>query len=299
MYNSEIKERFIKGLDSSLKSNKYLVEKYSTLFNQTNELEKSHGEDLYNLPLNIALEYLMDNYRISSLVTLKHKAGYIRSYKRWALVNNLMKEDAKCIEDDWHVVRNVFYGCDNRVFFRTPAEFRDYLESKMPVKGNDANVIDELAMAYMMLIYSGFGKRDAFYIKLEDVFLTDNYLLVKNEKHAINIYEEFRNVLEKLYSTRIYESRSQRNRGRYKMTDYYLSNGKLDQEICRNGIREYISRNSITKSKKISFDDIYYMGAVYRFKTSGKNDKNELYKIISLDMPKYSKEQLTWYYDNW
>jgi len=95
MYNEVVKKQFIENLSSES-----AIQNYHTLFSQVESLEIEHDEDIYNLPLDIIAKYIMENTTVSCINSLKTKMGRVNTYKRWALVENLINEDVRYLEND-------------------------------------------------------------------------------------------------------------------------------------------------------------------------------------------------------
>lgn len=128
MYNEEIKKEFLEGIGN--KTN-YLV-----LFNQTKELEEKEHDDLYNIPTDVTLKYLIKKKTLTALTTAKSKYKVIKRYKKWAITKDLVEQGAKYIEPKIDIEQLYMKYCQ-AVIFKTPKQLIDKLnECLYPDFGN-------------------------------------------------------------------------------------------------------------------------------------------------------------------
>ena len=88
MYNELIKKKYLEIQDSDFVN-------VASLFNQVEKLEKQENNDIFNIPTDEILKYIMEQGQITSLQTLRKKYEMIKKYKQWAIISNYIDEDLK------------------------------------------------------------------------------------------------------------------------------------------------------------------------------------------------------------
>jgi len=261
MYNEVVKKQFIENLSSES-----AIQNYHTLFSQVESLEIEHDEDIYNLPLDIIAKYIMENTTVSCINSLKTKMGRVNTYKRWALVENLINEDVRYFENDRKLIAETFERYSKTYLFSSPADLKMQIDKYLNQKNDMGVTTDELSAAYLMLLFQGFSQEEIFQIKLDNIKLTKSYMAIMNEDKIISIHKEFIDLLSKIYTQRTYIGNKKKQQICNKMSDRYIDDGfDYNDHYMKVKILKKIS----TKMKKelaFNTNDVYLMGRIYDFK---------------------------------
>ena len=273
MYNEKIKQQYLDYLNTT--NNKNAIARIPKVFNELELLEIEYDEDLFVIPKSIIAEYLAINAK--SLTTMTNKMTLINRYKEWANNNGLIPDDYKAFAFEKCNLSETFYKYNTTQIFRTPSELRRMLDENFPTRRKDSITLDELASAYLMLIYQGFKDDEVFAINVENVIVKSKSVIISMPDKDIAVYDEFKMLLSRVYQIRNYMCLSNNDLGIKTMGDRFIDNGR---GLSNKQIKIDIDRNINRKIKHINcrISDIYLMGMVFRKKieTNDNFDVTEL-----------------------
>lgn len=291
MYNEEIKKEFLEGIGN--KTN-YLV-----LFNQTKELEEKEHDDLYNIPTDVTLKYLIKKKTLTALTTAKSKYKVIKRYKKWAITKDLVEQGVKYIEPKIDIEQLYMKYCQ-AVIFKTPKQLIDKLNECLYRRNNEGISSDELIITYLILLYQGFQTDEIFQLKLSNVQLVNNTAVIQNDRKVVNVYSEFIESLTRLYYCRTYSKDSNSDNSTINMNEYYISMGdQRTQKQTKDRITRLISKR-VFPVVKFNINDLYIMGRMYEAKLFDKTFDEFYDKFQSeIDHKITYKDKLRLMYETW
>lgn len=293
MYNKEIKERYLSLLQSDYKI-------LHSLFKNTKKFEEAMERDLFDIPIEETLKYLLEGGNIASIQYLKSTASRIRSYKMWALVENLIDEKYKFIEPRLKL-RQLFNEYNNVNLYRTPKDLKDMTDKYLYNRSEKGVTSDEILTAYFMLIYQGFRKDEVLELTLDNILFTNNYIVVKNNRIATVIYKEFYSTIAKIYNNRTYAKVSIADDNAVAMNEYFISLGDdFDQKKVQVKLSKTRNRR-ISTTERFNINELYLMGCIYEGKISNCSFE-EVYDKSKEGMEHGSstlKENLKVMWENW
>lgn len=273
MYNEEIKQQYINTLDVS-KNGK---ENVKTVFKELEVLELKYNEDIFCIPKDIIAKYFAK--KAKSLATLQNKMSRVNRYKRWANKNGYIADDYKAFVYEKCDLGEIYRQYNPTVIFHTPLELKKMLNENFPARHELGITLDELASAYMMLLFQGVDETEVLNIALSDVSIKDKSVSISTPDRDIIIYNEFEDLIRKIYYNRTYMCLSHNDYGTKRMGDRFIDNGKgknnkaLQIDICKQ-----ISSKTLHLSYRIS--DIYLMGMIFQEKVKAGDEfqRNDVLK---------------------
>lgn len=292
MYNELIKKKYLEIQDSDFVN-------VASLFNQVEKLEKQEDNDIFNIPTDEILKYIMEQGQITSLQTLRKKYEMIKKYKQWAIISNYIDKDLKYFDPKINVAE-LFVKYNKTAVFKSPKQLRDELSKYLSNTSTEGISSDELCLLYMYLLYQGFTKYEICELKLSDIISSNNYVLIKNSRIAVKVYDEFKPLLDKVCKNRIYAKMSIYDNSSVKMNELLISLGDFPPERALYKIPRIISRK-VLPNIKFRVDDLFIMGRVYEGKLFNKT-LNEIYRDIEESIPGNKvqfKKRMKLIYDNW
>ena len=273
MYNEKIKQQYIDSLDGGKNSK----ENAKSVFRDIETLELKYNEDAFCIPKDIIAKYFAK--KAKSLATLQNKMSRINRYKRWANKNGLVPDDYKAFVYEKCNIGEIYRKYNSTVIFHTPSELKKMLDENFPARHESGVTLDELASAYIILLFQGIREDDVLDITISDVSVKNNSISISTPDEDIIIYSEFEDLIRKIYCNRIYMCLSNNDYGTKEMDDRFIDNGKgkmnkaLKIDICK-----HISTKTLHLRYKIS--DIYLMGMIFKGKMkAGDNfERNDVLK---------------------
>lgn len=291
MYNEKIKQQYI---ELQNKDPKDII----TLFKQVEKLEANVNLDLYNLPIEMVIKNILKQGSITSIQTARKKIALIKKYKNWALVENLIDEDYKFIDSKIDI-QKIFLEYNQSIIFKSPKQLKDKLVECLYRRSETGISSDELIIAYLMLLYQGFRKDEVLSIKLNEIDLVNNNMIIKNNRTIVKVYPEFVQLFSKLYNTRIYSKISNADSNDEKMNSYFISMGNKSIAQVEDKILRFISKR-LYPIIKFKSEDLFIMGRIYEAKLYNYSYK-DFYNQLELEL-EYKiqfKEKLKLMYENW
>lgn len=295
MYNEQIKTKFLNESPESSHAS------YKSIFKHVEGLEKKEQTDIYNIPTEVIVRYLLENNKkLTGLNTVKNKIRRIEVYKRWAIKENLVDEDCKYFEPIADIAQFYVESCGATIF-KSPKELVDILGRYLYRRSESGINSDEIIMAYIMLLYQGFQPDEACQIKMQDVMLVNKHMIIKNERTVLEIYDEFIDLLSKIYTCRIYSKKSNYDGDDIAMNEYLISMGDLPPDKVYSKIIRF-STTRIFKHIQFTIKDVYIMGQIYKaklFNKSYKEFRNQIQEDMDYKFAVEYNQKVRTMFENW
>lgn len=267
MYNEKIKREFLDTINS--KDVKAAIE---TIFKKSAKYEEEAGADLYCFPKDEAAKFIMDNFRVNKVQTLRSKASYITRYQKWALEKGYMPEEYRGLIHE-KIKYNIFFEEGSKfIVLRTP---RDVMKLIVENFNNldyvgDGITTDDLFAGYIILLFEGFTKEEIADLTPDNIMVTDTNVSIVNKHRAIVLSEEFENKIKKLKTNRTFLSRMKETYGYRQMGEELLNSGSdKNKDGFIDKLTVFLVENLHDKDLLIRLDDIYYYGLIYQLKKAG------------------------------
>lgn len=295
MYNEQIKTKFLNETKQSLHAS------YKGIFKNTERLEKKDQTDIYNIPTEVIMRYLLENNKkLTSLNTIKIKIRQIEAYKRWAIKENLVDENCKYFEPITNITQFYTESCDT-IIFKSPKELIDTLNKYLFRRSESGINSDEIIMAYVVLLYQGFQPDEICQIKVQDVMLVNKRMIIKNERAVFEVYDEFIELLSKIYNCRIYSKKSNYDGNDIVMNEYLISMGDITPDKVYGKIIRF-STNRMFKHIHFTMKDVYIMGQIFKAKLFNKPYKefrNQLQEDMNCKFAIEYNQKVRTMFENW
>lgn len=278
MYNRETKNLYLETLDTDARK------RFNTIFNYLEQLETLHNEDIYDMPYEVILAYLMQHGSYSNYSSIYDRYTSIKQYKTWALLNNYIADDAKAYVDEKCNLKPIYIQYCKVPIFKYPAELEFYLKKRLYSRnlpdGSTANnvvTIDELTAALCMLVYNGFTADEALRLKVENVHIAKTDVAIITDNKIVQIYEEFKSAVLKVVKNRQYWKVSGRQSEIIDLSDDIFDNGVSDT-ITK--LRNSYLRVMYHRDVDLKFTDLFYIGKLYDY--FSHHDPRQRYKRLDI-----------------
>lgn len=269
MYNEEIKHRYLASLSERSAIDTAVV------FRQIEVVEEEYNEDAIYIPKDIFAKYLAK--KCHTLSTLHNKMGIIGRYKEWANKEGIVADDYKAFIYEKCNVGSIYRKYSGSTIFHSPLEIRAALDKYLPTRDEHGITIDELASAYMMLVFSGIKPDDVLQITTSDVIAKNESVVISTSDKDIVVYNEFEGLIRKLCDTRICMNLSHNDYGTKIMNDKFIDNGK---NMSMKTFKEILNKRLYSSMSPLHYNitDIYLMGMIFKKKaeTGDAFDRREL-----------------------
>lgn len=268
MYNERIKQKYIDGIvDDVLR--KGVIRDFKT----SEPLENRFREDLFCIPSEeIAKQFAKE---CKSFTTFKNKMSRINRYKEWANNNGIIPENYRGFVYEHCNLMQIYSEHSISVIFHTPMELIQMLNECFPMRHEDGVTLDELTSAYLMLLYQGLRENEVVNIKTADITIKKQSIVISTPDKDILVYDEFQELIRKIYYNRHYINLSIGKHDTVMMSDRFIDNGRgLESKKLIVSLNKNVSRKTMHLKYKIS--DIYLMGMIFKKKmTTGDSFKRE------------------------
>lgn len=269
MYNEEIKHKYLATLSEGGTRNAI------SIFKQIEVVEEEYSEDAIYIPKDILAKYLAT--KCHTLATLQNKMGIVNRYKDWANNEGIVSDDYKAFIYEKCDLSDIYHKYSGSTIFHNPLEVRETLDKYLPVRDEHGITIDELASAYMMLVFSGIKPDDVLQITTNDVIVKNKSIVVSTRDNDIAVYKEFEGLIKKLHNVRICMNLSHNDYGAKIMNDKFIDNGK---NMSAKTFREILNKRLYSSMTPLHYNitDVYLMGIIFkrRVETNNNIDRREL-----------------------
>ena len=270
MYNEKIKREFMEQLD-------HLGEvRYNTIFSYVEELENSYNADIFDMPYEVILTYLMQKGSYSNYQSLYDRYTSIKRYKTWALLRDYIDNDCKVYVDEKCDLKSIYQEYCKVHIFKSPSELYSYLQPKLNSRhitdqiNQGVCTVDDMTMALCCLVYQGFTTEDVLNLKVNDVKITNSNIAILTADQVVIIYDEFVDLIRKITTSRICARILRKQYSEVQLNEYLIDNGISDTLIKRkNSFLRIMSDRNID----IKLSDLYYVGKIYHFYQNHDPDK--------------------------
>lgn len=290
------------------------------IFGLITKIEKDSGVEIYNMTYEEIIYGILRHSRMNKVDSVRSALYNILKYIEWLQLEMGVIIDPEVIgenlairfgnnpnkmESEISEIRRIItkYVTHKTTVYQTPEELfsvLDYifgLSSTEDIKA-DGVQIEEIAAAYLMLLFQGFTKDEIINdLKLSMASFDNNQLVIQNDNHEEVIYKPFVKLLKRIIEKRVFL----RNRGSY---DYNYKLYMLDSDFL---IATYHQREQLTKvfsnisnrrirelsagerqKINISASNVYIMGLVYKLKSNNV----DINKFVSQQRYKLSRSVL-------
>ena len=278
MYDENLKQQFLEQLDQLGKV------RYNTIFSYVEDLEISYDTDIFNMPYETILTYLMKRGSYSNYQSLYDRYTSIKRYKTWALLHDYINNDCKVYVDEKCDLKGIYQQYCKIHIFRSPLELYSYLMPKLNTEHivNQASAqkvctIDDMTMALCCLVYQGFTTEEVLNLKISDVKITNSNIAIITADQVVVVYDEFTDLIRKVTRNRICARILRKQYSEVQLGEYLVDNGISDTLIKRkNSFLRIMSDRDID----IKLSDLYYVGKIYHFYQH--HNPNQQYKRLEI-----------------
>lgn len=258
MYNEEIKTEYINNLDSDISKRSVKSD-----FKDLELLEDQFNEDVFCLPKAMIAQQLAQ--KCKSYSTLKNKMTRVNKYKEWANEKGYVPEDYRAFVYEKCNLQKIYSEYNTSTIFHTPSELKQMLDQYFSSRYENGITLDELASAYLMLLYQGFQEEEVLKITTANIIVKNKSVVISTPDKDVVVYNEFEDLVRKIYYDRNYMCLARSDFGIKEMGDRFVDNGKgLGYKQFKRILNQHICVRTADLNYKIA--DIYLMGVIFKKK---------------------------------